>query len=342
MFCHKVTPLILTVLLCTLLALPTVHARSLEFQDRDQEIMIDERFDVSPGDQLMVKVSDANLEVVPGSSNEAHVEVVLEGRDMDRARDYFKRLHFNVYQDGNTIWVETDPERNTFRMSFRDWKDHPRIYVNVSMPENFSGDLRTSDGDIFVKRIIGDIQLRSSDGDIELGAAQSDYINIRTSDGDIRSQSLQSDDIRVETSDGNITFEKVQAAELYARTSDGDIHLTSLDSDAEVRTSDGSIHIDAFLGTRLAARTSDGDIDLELGTTQFDAIKVTTSDGNISLLAPASISADLYLRGESVRLASAFDFEGRLKKNDAQGEINGGGALLEARTSDGRVTLSAK
>ncbi len=64
-----------------------------------------------------------------------------------------------------------------------------------------------------------------------------------------------------------------------------------------------------------------------------------SGDGDIHISAPGDYSAALSLRGERVRIASGFQFDGKLKKNEAEGRINGGEFTLEARTSDGEVVF---
>ncbi len=65
----------------------------------------------------------------------------------------------------------------------------------------------------------------------------------------------------------------------------------------------------------------------------------TSSDGDISITLPSTFGADLRLRGDDVRISRDLDFDGRIEDESATGEINGGGPLIEARTSDGEVTV---
>ena len=68
-------------------------------------------------------------------------------------------------------------------------------------------------------------------------------------------------------------------------------------------------------------------------------VMATTSDGDISITLPENHGADLRLRGDDVRISRSLDFDGRIEDERATGEINGGGPLIEARTSDGEVTV---
>ena len=365
-------PTILLVLAALLFFAPNSFAQDRD--DREQETMIDERFSVNEGGTLEVNVGDADVEVVPGASDEVHVEVILAARNLsDKAREYFEKQNFKVTQSGNTVRVETD-RRRRIRISWNDWRNHPSIYVRVSVPETFNADLHTSDGDIGVDHLNGDIRLSTSDGDVTVGELSGNTLVLSTSDGDIQVDALDGETIDIHTSDGDLDLGTITARSITARTSDGDIRVTSLNGDAEVKTSDGDIDIDAVNGPSFFARTSDGDItvgeliaghstvrssdgDITLRRVEGDlnvsgsnanirldlykpgAVTATTSDGDILITLPENHGADLRLRGDDVRISRSLDFDGRIVDDRATGEINGGGPLIEARTSDGQVTV---
>ena len=361
--------------LAAVLFLP-LSSLAQDSDERERETMIDERFSVDEGGTLEIDVGDADVAVVPGSSSEVHVEVVLAARNLtDKAREYYERQNFSVTQSGNTVRVETDPRRR-INIDWGNWRNHPSIYVRVSAPETFNADLHTSDGDIDVESLNGDISLKTSDGDVTVGALNGDNLALRTSDGDIRVDALDGQTIDVHTSDGDLDLGTLTADRISARTSDGDIHANSLNGDAEIKTSDGDIDIDAASGPAFFARTSDGTItvnelaagrstvrssdgDITLRRVEGDlnvsgssayirldlfkpgAVTATTSDGDILIMLPQNHGADLRLRGDDVRISRDLDFDGRIEDERATGEINGGGPLIEARTSDGDVTVRA-
>ena len=341
-----------------------------------QDKMLDRRFAVREGGQLAVRVGDSDVEIVSGASDEVHVEVFVESNDRDRARAHFENQHFRVTQEGNTVRVVTRQDQPT-RFSWRNWRDHPRILTRLHVPTRFNADLRTSDGDVQVERLRGEIFLKTSDGDIEVGALAGTEIVLNTSDGDIRVETLEAQTLDIETSDGDLDLGTVVARRIHARTSDGDIRIHRLDGEAEVRTSDGDIRLDAYHGPTLVARTSDGDItideliagqsrirssegtivlrrvegaleasgsDTDIRVTLFKPGKVllTTSDGDITIDASKKLPATIHLHGEEVRLSSQFQLDGEVGEETAHGHLNGGGPRLEARTSDGTVTLRAR
>ena len=359
-------------LLTALLVIP-LSSLAQDRDDWDRETMIDERYEVSTGGTLEVNVGDADVIVEPGSSDEVHVEVVVEARNMEDGREYFEKQRFDVSQRGNTVRVETN-RRQRIKWDWGNWRNQPHIYVRITTPEAFNADLHTSDGDISVDRLKGDVRMKTSDGDVIVGELMGDDLTVGTSDGDIRIDALDAETVEVTTSDGDLDLGDIAANRVFARTSDGDIRIDALGGDAEVRTSDGDIDVSSFNGKSFFARTSDGDIDIneliaETSTVHSSDGEITlrrvegdlkvsgssagirlelrnpgevsasSSDGDITITMPEDHRADIRLRGDDVRIASSLDFDGRLQDDRAEGSINGGGALLEARTSDGDVTV---
>ncbi len=337
----------------------------------DGDLMIEESFDVSPGDNFVVGVNDADVIVETGNSTEARIEVFLKANNMNKAREYFDDQEFEVTQVGGTVYVKTSPKRKSY-----DWSimRNLRITVRASIPADFNVKLKTADGDIVLGETSGEIMLQTSDGDIATEFLSGPSINIRTSDGDIATESMDAEKVSVATSDGDINLEDIAADDISVRTSDGDIVAEQLLGNSTVSTSDGDIRIKTIEGAETAVRTSDGDIvtdvvdtneaqfqtsdgnivlrnvagdltaktssgNLNVGLTAGGKVYLRSGDGNIQISAPSDYSAALSLRGERVKISSGFQFDGKLKKNEAEGRINGGEYSIEARTSDGEVVF---
>ncbi len=333
----------------------TVHIKGR----RDKgEVMIEETFSVNEGGTLKVNVPSADVEVLPGDADQAEVTVYLNGRDMDKAREYFNKLKFEVYSKGDMVVVETEKQRK--RWNWNGWKRNggARIHVEARIPKAFNTDLSTSGGDVTIITLNGQTKLSTSGGDVSLGTLTGPSIVARTSGGDIKAESVQSDaDVELKTSGGDLTLGEISGAELIIKTSGGDINADHLDGSLiEVNTSGGDIDLDEVDGN-LDAHTSGGDIDIETidgdikaGTSggnidvrleHTSRVELKTSGGNIDIDAPSALEADLELKGGRVYVDKAFSFSGTLKKNRAMGEVNGGGPRIFASTSGGKITLDA-
>lgn len=334
-----------------------------------EDVMIDRRFDIGPGGSLDVQVGDADIVVETGSGTETHVQVILEGRNMELARRYFEEQNFSVEQAGQSVRVVTDEERNG-----RPWQDNgeAQILVLVRIPTQFDvslatsdgdvklGDLngtaavRTSDGDVIAGDVVGNaVALKTSDGDIHAGALRSDHIAVQTSDGDVRVGAAEGTEIVLQTSDGNIMADQLRGR-IMVSTSDGDIQMGRLDGPAvTLKTSDGEIRAEAVSAAQAEVTTSDGNIrlphmdgplrastssgEIEVFLLKPGQVQLRTTDGNIRVSAPQSLPANVRLRGENVKIASSFMFQGRVEPEEVDGTINGGGPMVEAYAQDGTV-----
>ncbi len=338
----------------------------------DEELMIDERFPAGDPAGLSVSVGDADVVMKNNEAGEIHVEVFLRGNDMERAREYFDKQAFEVFEENGTVYVKT-AENIDWRGG---WKSNggAQITVVVHTPIDLTADIRTSDGDIAAEDLRGDIRLTTSDGDIAAGALEGPSVAIRTSDGDISARSLDAREVSVVTSDGDIAIDRAVGGTVNIRTSDGDIVLDDVDGAVTLSTSDGDIQVNRLSGDEASLRTSDGDIvvreslagsarvttsdgsivlravhgDVEARTSSGDlsveiveagSVNLRTSDGDISIAAPRDLRASLSLRGESIRIASGFLFDGVLKKDEANGALNGGGDRFEAYATSGEIVL---
>lgn len=338
----------------------------------DGELMIDESFKMSSGGLLSVAVGDADIRVETHSADEVEIQIFLEGRNMEKAREYFEDQNFEIEKEGSTVYVRTSPKRRNYN-----WNNQGGAHVtmSVTLPDVFDTELKTSDGDIMMSSIEGHVVLHTSDGDIMTQALQGPAITLRTSDGDITTEALDAEDVSVTTSDGDIKLENIDGDDIAIRTSDGDIYADDIRGKSSISTSDGDIRLASVSGSELAIRTSDGDIsadDLTADHSQVQTsdgsitlrnvsgaltaktssgnldvslhgpahdVSLRTGDGDIYIRVPSDYAAELYMKGESVRIASGLDFDGSLEENVADGRVNGGGPALEARSSDGEVVL---
>ena len=141
--------------------------------------------------------------------------------------------------------------------------------------------------------------------------------------------------------DGPITLPAI-SGNLRLSSGDGDIEGSGLDGNLNATTSDGHITVQGRFG-QLNLRTGDGKIEAEVasGSRMQAAWSVRTADGNVRLRLPQNFAADVDLRTGDGRITLDFPvaISGHLKPSAIHGTLNGGGQLLEVRTSDGGISL---
>lgn len=278
------------------------------------EAVIDERFDVSPGDALEIRVSHTDVRIETGSDKEARIVVTLDGRDMDRAREIFEEMNFRVERDGDVIRIVSEsPNRRWLR-----FRNDVQVTLTARIPARFDAEIETSHGDVALDALDGRIDVRTSHGDVDVRDLGGPWLSIETSHGDVATGSLHADEVTVKTSHGDVAIDEVVASAFTARTSHGDVEVERVEGRADVTLSHGDLRV--FLTTENPAffRTDHGDI--------------------LISMAPG-LGADLSLKGGRVRLDASASFKGEVKKDRADGQLNGGGARIEARTSHGSITL---
>jgi DUF4097 and DUF4098 domain-containing protein YvlB len=126
---------------------------------------------------------------------------------------------------------------------------------------------------------------------------------------------------------------------LDAESSNGAIAVTGTQGNAHLKSSNGRITVAGLAGS-LQAETSNGAIDAELTDLASGDLSLESSNGGIAVRLPrdARLSVDAATSNGSVR--SDFPVEGgQTGKRSLKGEINGGGARLFIRTSNGSVAI---
>jgi hypothetical protein len=169
-------------------------------------------------------------------------------------------------------------------------------------------------------------------------------LDARTSDGNVTLTGLRGE-LALTTGDGDVTADHV-SGDLRIKSGDGRVKITDAEGALDARTSDGSLSVDGLFHA-LALHTSDGTLDVSLrdGTKLTEASSIQTSDGSVTLRVPRTFAADLDVHTSDGRLDCSLPLtidhyqssggEGRA----FHGKLNGGGAPFSIHTSDGNVKI---
>ncbi|MFQ5824274.1 MAG: DUF4097 domain-containing protein [bacterium] len=225
--------------------------------------------------------------------------------------------------------------------------------------ENIGGPLiaKTSGGDITLRSSNAMVDIRTSGGDIELSDVGGE-VKAHTSGGDIDVQNTKGA-VNVHTSGGDIDLRNIGGT-LDASTSGGDIEGRTIQGGAEVSTSGGSIELKDVKGG-VRGKTAGGDISVEITLRDFKKdhrVDLRTAGGEIALYIPeklpATIRAEIEItdRWEDYNIYSDFPLtssedmgrkeERRYRRRRyirSEGDINGGGDLIELYTTNGDIHI---
>ena len=337
---------------------------------QNKTFSFNEVYSVSDSPQLTISTNDGDVEVFPSTKNEIEVFYIVE-RNNEVLKISPKELEeeFIVEIASGRDYLNISV-RDRYQYRVRDWKNRLNVSFEIYTPMKTSGDIQTSDGNIRITGLNADQKLHTSDGDVEVTKINGD-VNARTSDGDITIERIVGD-VESVTSDGDIKIRNVEGR-VDGRTSDGDVDVVDIKGSIDLVTSDGDVNAEAVVGDidltssdgdlrvdlsegRMILNTSDGDISFKNisgemkartsdGEIKGNVIKLTgdlelrTSDGNITVSVPGDMGLDLVLRGESIK-TMLDNFSGTSKDHLVEGEIKGGGNLVQLHASDGHVILS--
>jgi Putative adhesin len=169
-------------------------------------------------------------------------------------------------------------------------------------------------------------------------------LQAKTSDGNVTLSGLRGD-LSLTTGDGNVDLDHV-SGNLRIKSGDGRVKITNADGAINASTSDGNLSVDGLFHA-LALHTSDGTLDVSLreGTKLAGASTIQSSDGSVTIRVPQNFAADLDVHTSDGRVDCALPVttdhyqSGGEESHELRGKVNGGGTPLTIHTSDGNVKI---
>ncbi|WP_138431806.1 DUF4097 family beta strand repeat-containing protein [Fodinibius saliphilus] len=195
--------------------------------------------------------------------------------------------------------------------------DKINLETTLSLPSTAHIDAQTAGGHVNASSLSGNYLFKTKGGHIELNTIDGN-IEAKTQGGHITGNQL-SGTMRLTTGGGHIKTTDVEGS-LKAETGGGHIEITQLKGMANAKTSGGNI-----TATVMKAN---------------GPIKLQSSAGNISLLLPENIKANLDISGSAIEMADLFNFNGTKNKGSISGTINGGGTDVVASCGFGNVNIN--
>jgi Putative adhesin len=169
-------------------------------------------------------------------------------------------------------------------------------------------------------------------------------LQAKTSDGNVTLTGLKGE-LGLTTGDGNVAIDHV-SGNLRIKSGDGHVKVTDAEGAIDARTSDASLTVDGLFHA-IALHTSDGALDLNLrqGTALTEASTIQSSDGSVTLHVPQNFAADLDVHTSDGRVDCTLPLTmdnyhtSERDAHELRGKLNGGGTPLTIHTSDGNVKI---
>lgn len=205
----------------------------------------------------------------------------------------------------------------------------------------------TAGGAIRLKDVKGDAELETSGGEIVTGVI-SGSVNARTAGGDIVLRGAAGQ-VRAETAGGQIQIGQCQAG-VDAQTAGGNIRLHGARGLVVARTAGGSIDLFRLQGP-VRAESAAGPILAEINADRasFAASQLATSVGDVKVFLPPDLPLTINAAiqqafGRKISSDFPIQIQGdqetfRHRSMHAEGELNGGGKLLQINTVMGNIEI---
>ena len=233
-------------------------------------------------------------------------------------------------------------------------RDEDQLSINfiINVPSNVSSDLQTMGGGIeisnlsggtqnfqtmggglSVENVSGNITGRTMGGGITLGNSQGN-INLQTNGGGVTAQN-SSGTITLRTLGGGLTLINLNGT-IEANTNGGGITANDIQGSLNTRTLGGGVTINRLSGN-VEASTLGGAMNVEvLSANEF--VRVSATNGNVSLILPANRGYSLNVSGNRVEASGLNSFSGDRNERNINGMVGSGGVAVEVRGQ--RVNLN--
>ncbi len=145
---------------------------------------------------------------------------------------------------------------------------------------------------------------------------------------------------RAGTTNGSIRVAGA-AGDMELVSTNGGIRAEDVSGEVEARSTNGNIVLENVKGVR-DAKTTNGSITVNVRGRIDSDIDITTTNGSIELGLPGDVDADLDISTTNGRIrGGGFSIAvDRIGKNSLEGRVGAGGVRVNARTTNGGITLN--
>jgi hypothetical protein len=304
-------------------------------------------YGISAPAELNISTCGGNIETSGIKTDSVIVEFIVSknGKMLDITLDELNKL-----ADIEIVYTSQKLQIDVKRTHERNLS----IGFRIQTPNKTSTNLTTSGGNISVNNLLGEQSLSTSGGNIDLYELTGN-IQASTSGGNVSLNKIKGN-CNASTSGGNISMNKIDGKlnvstsggninaadtkpELNASTSGGNINISHAVGTTDVNTSGGSIDLREIEG-RMRAITSGGNISANINKLT-NKLVLETSGGSIDATIPAGLGMDLDISADNIH-TKLVNFTGTSKKERIEGQMNGGGILVQLSASGGNVSLDYK
>ncbi len=270
----------------------------------DVEDIVKESFKVRPGGTLYIEMDYGNIEVLVGSGDAVHIEMIRTVRvnSEAEAQKIFSEFHeYSFDQRRDDVTIESRYAEKRGGWSKWGKKNRFKITMRITVPDEYSVDFETGAGNIDISDLEGEINGRTGAGNVFIGEV-----------------------------DGIVDI----------TSGAGNVEISGATNHVEVHTGAGNIDLNDITGF-VRAHTGAGNVTASITSQPESDSKLETGAGNVTvyLSSKAGVFVDAVASMGSASSDYPLKIQGKWMTKSFEGEVNGGGPDLFMRTGVGNVTL---
>jgi len=188
----------------------------------------------------------------------------------------------------------------------------------ITVPADTPVTATTGSGGITVSGMTAGAVVRTGSGGIALNDITG-AVEGRTGSGSIRASTIAGA-FTAETGSGSVVFEQTARGAVSASTGSGSLTLLGVDGALRARTGSGAIRVTGNPAEAWDVEAGSGSVQIDLPDSAAFDLAARTGSGAVSTTHPITVS-------------------GTTRRNELNGQANGGGPRLQVRTGSGSITI---
>ena len=311
--------------------------------DARVENRIERSFQVTPSGRLTIEADRGSIDVRTADRDlvDIRIERTVKKKGKWSVEEVLEDfpLTFDYSDTGLTISARYGQKR---RWRWNRERNRLKVKFWITIPQQYSVDLRTSGGGISVEDLEGEVRTRTSGGGLRIGRIKGSVWG-RTAGGSIEMEGAEGD-ADVKAAGGGITVGNV-AGGVDAKTAGGSIRIAKASGSINARTFGGDITVEKAMRS-INAKTFGGSVKAYISGQPQGDCSLETMGGDVTAYLAEDIAVAVAVRANGGRVDTdglvTIVGQDEVSRDKLQGEVNGEGPLLTLRTFGGSIRLQKK
>lgn len=213
--------------------------------------------------------------------------------------------------------------------------------LRITVPSGRTVELYLAVGKVSVSNVQGDLGIDAAAAPVTTSNTRGE-LDIEVGSGSVQVTQARGD-LEVHTGSGSVGVSDVRGKSVSIDTGSGEVTATDLrSSDLSINTGSGDIQVTALVAPEVSLRTGSGAVTADLSGDVWE-VDVQTGSGDITLKAPATLSAEVDIETSSGDIETDFPVQvTRHARDHMTGRIGDGQGKIDIETGSGGIRLVKK